>query len=139
MAVAVAAALLVITGCGGSDSESLTKPEYTRKANAVCDQGLQEREEQLKVLLGQAGQNATKAEQEKLVLKLIPTYEKTTSDLAELDAPAGEEKKVETIIEAREEAAERVRSDPGSALVGNVPFVKSNELAEAYGLDSCTS
>lgn len=138
-----AIALLVFgaAGCGDGDSteEALTKKQFLRQGNAVCYKKEQERNDII-AAEGARLSGGTKnlaAQQEKLVLKILPTYEEATAGLDELGAPEGDEKQVEAIVEAMEEAAEKVKADPGTAVTTGLPFKKANELAQDYGLRSC--
>jgi hypothetical protein len=136
--VAVLALGALVTGCGGGSS-ALTKQEFVKQGNAICAKGSTKREVAINEMgqqLGIKGRSTT-AQQEKLVTAALPTYEEMTAELAELSPPEGEEKKVEAIISAMEEAAERVGATPSSALASNAPFEKPDKLASEYGLKNC--
>lgn len=76
---------------------------------------------------------------EEVVLVGVGPYEETTELLGELAAPAGDDEQVERLLQAREEAAEKVREAPATALFSKYPFRKADELLESYGLDKCRS
>jgi hypothetical protein len=141
LGVAVVALALLVSGCGGSDDEpeALSKAQFVKQASAICQEGEKERGKLVEEF-GQkaAGKKITVEDQEELVLAALPTYEKTTTGLSELGAPEKDEEKVAAIIEAREEAVENVESNPGTAVVGSIPFKKANDLAKDYGLTACT-
>lgn len=131
---------LVAAGCGGGDdTESLSKSQFLKQGNAICKEGEEERGKLIIDASGKLKQEASVEEQEDLVLEVLPTYEKTTRELDELGAPEGDEEKVDAIVEAMEEAAEKVEANPGTALVANVPFKEANEQVEKYGLKSCVA
>lgn len=85
------------------------------------------------------GLHASKSLKEKGIVELLSTYERTSDELGELESPAGDENSISKIIKAREEAAENVKADPGTALVSKVQFKQADELANAYGLNRCIS
>lgn len=138
MGTTAVAFALVVSGCGGGGSNSLTKAEFAKKADEICRRGESERAEVLKAA-GQkfSGKKVTAADQEQLILEALPSYEKSAQKIQELGAPEGGEKEAEALVEAMEEAAENVKADPGTATTGNVPFKKANEAAEAIGAKGC--
>jgi hypothetical protein len=129
----------VAAGCGGdSETTAVTKEQFVKEANSICLKGEAKRGQMLNELSSQfGGGKVPQAQREQLVLKVLPTYEETATNLGELDPPAGDEKEVEAIVEAMEEAVDRVKADPNTALVGTIPFDKANKLANGYGLDRC--
>ncbi|HET7589047.1 MAG TPA: hypothetical protein VFK14_02510 [Solirubrobacterales bacterium] len=138
VAGALALFALLITGCGGSGSKELSKAEFVKQGNAICEEATKARE---KALVEFSETTNPKANQEvvreKLLAKILPLYEGAAEQLGELGAPAGDKAKVEGIVEAMEEAAARVEADPQTAAVGSLPFKKANEAAESYGLKAC--
>jgi hypothetical protein len=136
--IAAVAFALVVSGCGGGGSDSLTKAEFAKKADEICRRGEAERAEVLKAA-GQkfSGKKVTAADQEQLVLEAIPSYEKSTQKIKELGVPEGGEKEAEALVEAMEEAAENVKADPGTATTGSIPFKKADEIAEEIGAKGC--
>jgi len=138
--VAVVGLLVLLQGCGG-DSGSTTKAEFTKEAKNICNKAEQEREEVASKLIleyQEREENATPKKQEESVLRLLKVYEKTTSALAELDVPEGEEQKVEALLKAREDAAAQVKASPATALHNGAPFKKPDDLAKSYDLESCS-
>lgn len=137
--LALAAAL--VGGCGGSSSSATpSKQDFVKEADFICNKELQRREEALQQINSEVP-SKTKATsvafREKAVRKVMAVYEEATEKLGELQAPKGDEKTVEAIVAAREEAAQRVLADPETALKSSIPFKKSDELAKAYGLEKC--
>jgi hypothetical protein len=129
---------LVITGCGGSSETALTKSQFVAQANKICREGENRRAKRVNELAEErANKKPSAASQDDIVFDILSIYEETTGKLSELGQPKGEEEKVDAIVEAMEQAAERVRADPGSALTGDLPFRQANKLAEDYGLSSC--
>jgi hypothetical protein len=140
--LAVAAALLVVAGCGSDDS-SISKQEYDQELELVCNKGLQEREE----LVSQLGQefeegkqkSNTKSQTEN-IRKLIATYQGTTEEIADIGLPEESEKKAEELVQEREKAAAKVEDDPlGSLGVTATTFEQANEVAEDLNAKSCAA
>ena len=133
---------LVGTGCGGDEeaTASITRSEFLQQGNAICRRGELERG---KLLTGaeklvKPGEELGKAGKEKLILTAaVNPYRKMTKELKELGAPEGEEEKVEAIIEAMEEAAQKAEDDPLLALESIAPFAKANKLNQEFGLTNC--
>jgi NAD-dependent DNA ligase len=140
VALLAAASVLALFGCGGGDEEtSLTRHQFIKQASKTCRAIEEERLpalERTAVKLGiKPNELAPPTKQKQIILAALDFYESTTEQLSEM-APAGDAK-AEAIIEAREETAEKVRSDPGTAIQSGVQFEKPRELQTAYGLASC--
>lgn len=138
--LAVAAALLVVAGCGGDDS-SISKQEYDQKLELVCNKGLQEREE-LVSRLGQefeeGKQKSNTKTQTENIRNLIAVYQETTEEIADIGLPEQGEKKAEELVQEREAAAAKVEADPlGSLGVSATTFEKANKAAENLDAKSC--
>lgn len=137
-----AAVLAVALGGCGSDSDStasLTKAEYKKQAEVVCQGYESEREEVLGKALEEAGSNPNAKQKEELLLTVIVTYENMIEKLGDVGTPEGEEQKVESMLASMEEAADRTKANPESAFTSDLPFREANKQAEAMGLDNCVS
>jgi type IV pilus biogenesis protein CpaD/CtpE len=138
---AVLAVAVVLGGCG-SDSDStasLSKAEYKKQAEVVCQSYESEREEVLGKALEEAGSNPNAKQKEKLLLTVLATYEKMTEEIADLGTPEGEEQKAEAMIESMEEAIDRAKANPESAFTSDLPFREANKQVKAMGLDNCVA
>jgi hypothetical protein len=127
---------LIWTGCGGGGEDSLTKAEFTRKANTVCSKWQQARDQRYPAASSKFAPLTSTTNKEKAILYIMSPYEATIEDLGELPPPAGEEKKVETLVKAMEEAMARTRREP-LMTSKKAFFKKSNELVDSYGLEEC--
>jgi hypothetical protein len=137
--IVAAAAIAALVGCGsGGGEEQLTKAQFVKRGNAICAKAEQERGKIISEIVEKSRPNAdVQAQQEKVIHEALPTYEAATEQIDDLEAPSGDEEKVDALVEAMEEAAERAMADPHTAIISNVPFRKANELAEGYGLKTC--
>lgn len=136
----LAALLLIASGCGGDDS-TVSKAEFDRQLELVCNQGLKEREEWVEEVGREAEQKkeVTDAERTESLHKLIAIYQETTEEIADLDLPEQGGKKVEELIEAREDAAEKFDANPLKALEEPEIFAKANEVGESMNAKSCAT
>jgi hypothetical protein len=127
---------VVLASCGGGSS--VTKAEYVKQANALCQDWEREREEEFaKEIQREQGLKPTPQRKEEAAINVVlKPYERVTGKLAELDAPAEDEQKVEEIVGAMEAALSRVKANPRIVLKES-PFIKANSLAESYGLTKC--
>lgn len=132
-------ALGILGGCGG-DSESSaapTKAKYLKEVNAICEKG-QDPHDRLLVVIAERfeREGQTPEAKEEAALELQVPYEDTTEKLAELTPPRGGEPKVEALIEAREEAAEKVNEDP-LVVFGARPYREVEKRAKDANLIEC--
>lgn len=131
-------ALLVGLGCGSSGSEPLTKAEFSRQGNKICKEATQARAKAIEEVFKGLDPNRTYPKRtEAAILKMVVIYEKTMEEIGDLDAPEGEEEKVESLLGAMEAAAERTKANPQTAVVGNAPFREADKVAEKLDLKEC--
>ncbi len=134
----VVIAALVWAGCGsGGGEDSLTKADFIRKANAICSKWQQARGNRYSAAASKYRPLNSKENKENAIIFVLSPYEAAIDDLGELSPPSGEEAKVETLVDAMEEAMAQVKKDPLAATQKPV-FKDSNKLVETYGLDECT-
>lgn len=142
VSAAIAASLL---GCGGgsesgtADTPPLTKTQYVRQANEVCQAGLHKKDQQVKAAAERQGQEVLadpEAAQSLIEEAVIPTYGETISQLKQLNPPANDKGTVAKMIGDYDAALQETKSDPVAAFQKN-PFAKANEVAADYGLTSC--
>lgn len=133
--------MLFAPGCGDSEDStaaSLTKAEFLKQGNAICEKGELARAKAMEKASKDFKPGRTVAEQEEnrthLIEAAIPPFEAMTEELSELPPPAGEEEKVEEIIAAMEESADKASAEPAFAGVKNRFFERSQDLLREYGL-----
>jgi hypothetical protein len=147
IAVALALAALVVAGCGGgSDSStstvSVSKAAFIKEADAVCKKGTERMQLAILDFLKQHNvKRPNKAQSEKLVgTTIVPSVQTELKELKKLDAPEGDEERVNAIISALEEGLEIAEDNP-EAVVGSsdAVFGISGRLAGEYGAEVCGS
>ncbi|HET8955958.1 MAG TPA: hypothetical protein VFN18_09905 [Solirubrobacterales bacterium] len=135
-------ALIAFAGCGGEDDSSLSKQEYTKQLQLVCNKGAQERETLVTSIsrdyYTKREQRATPEYQAENLLKLVATYNTTTDNIRDIGLPEGDEDTAEAFIQAREEAAAKVEASPlgtrdNLQAIFDVPAEKAQEL----GVGTC--
>ena len=141
LAVILATALL-IGGCGGGgDSASLTKAEFTKQTNEICEKGDKERKANFKAVNAPkpAGSGGwTEPEMEKVVTEVfVDPYNEMIAELKDVGLPEGEEEKAAAIFEAMEDGIEKVENDPIASLSGTEMFKEVDKLSIEYGLTGC--
>lgn len=135
--LAVLVAFLAV-GCGsGGSGETVTKADFVRQGNAVCGKWQQARGDAFREVNSKFKPPVTQTKREKAILFVLEPYGDAIEGLKELDPPAGEEAKVEAMIDAAEEAFAQAKADPGSLISSGAAFSKSNQLFESYGLKEC--
>lgn len=139
--VGLTALSLLVAGCGGGDDEtsSLTRKQFLKQANAICQEQTQKRNKIIQDAIAGADQSKIlpKADREQIIVDALPPYAETPEKLEALGAPEGDEEKVEAIVEAMEKAAEDAKADPSIALTSTKQFDEANKLSAEYGLTSC--
>lgn len=148
LAIAVAGA-----GCGSSSDSSsggdessasaLTKPEFIKAADAICEEGNENIEGEAEEFAEENEidtKKPTTAQQEEVVSEVVaPAIREQAEGISALGAPSGEEETVEAIVAAVEAGAEEAEEEP-SVLIsgeGGGPFEEANELANEFGLKVC--
>ena len=141
LVLTAAAVAVFVSGCGGGDSTTaVSKAQYVKKVNAFCREKEEERFGDL-MAKGQKleekarGKAISNKEKEDILVSVLPSYEKMVTELREMDVPEGDEDQLEAIYDAMDQAAQKIKANPGTALVSEVPFVASEKLAKAYGLE----
>jgi hypothetical protein len=137
-----------LSGCGSSGESAastvpLTKQEFLKQGNVICDKRLEERDARViqayKQNIGEYNQ-LPKAGQEKLTAKValevdLPIYKKLVRQLGELEPPAKDAKTVEQMIGNYEALLDELFESP-QKLHESEPFAPNAE-AVAYGLVAC--
>lgn len=138
----IAAFALVAGGCGGGgdSTTALTKVQFVKKVDALCEEREKERGAKVNAIISNLKPNErlSTARQTKMVETIIfPSYNAIIEDVKSLEAPAGDQAEINEIIKAMEKAQEKVEADPRQAVFSVVMFEEANKLATKYGLKHC--
>jgi hypothetical protein len=139
IALLLVAALTGASGCGGGDSTSasLTKKQFLKKADEICEKG---ETEQLEMAAKYLKKNPGAEEEELIVPAALPPLQKQTEEIKALPAPEGDEAEVEAIVKAFEKALKDSEANPQDVMSsGSNPFKEADKLAKKYGLTSCAN
>jgi hypothetical protein len=146
---AICTPALLATGCGGGGDgdtvtvSSMSKSQYVKKADRVCEEGTKNSEVDFGVFLKeeQSVKNPTKADFVKLVGTVVaPNVEAEVEELRELGAPRGDVGKVEAMLKAREESIAIAEEDPEAVIQNSEKvFGKASRVAGEYGLKACAT
>jgi hypothetical protein len=135
----------IVAGCG-SDSEtteSLTKAEFIKQADAICKKEDAKIESEFKSFAKENGipldKEPNPEQGEELVEEiLIPNVQNQSEAIRDLGAPSGEEEKVSELLDSLDEGIEEAEEEPGSLFTSKSdPFAEANKLARDFGLEVC--
>jgi hypothetical protein len=144
--LAGALAIAIVAGCGGgsdssSSSSSLTKAQFIKQADAICEKGDKETNKEVEAFVEEnnvdTNKPTTKQQEEVITEVVAPNVQGQAEQISELGAPSGDEKKIEAMVDAVEEGVEEIESDPKTLIEGKNPLGKGSKLAKEYGLKSC--
>jgi hypothetical protein len=138
----VAVLCAVSVGCGGGGDQAatasspLTKEQFVKQANAICQSEMQKKEDFLISTFekkGKAPLDASLSELEEVAPGVFQVYGEMLSRLGGLTPPLADQAAVERFMGEWEASLEKAEANP--ALIFHEPFEKANEAATRYGLD----
>ncbi|HEX6153009.1 MAG TPA: hypothetical protein VFZ19_05740 [Solirubrobacterales bacterium] len=140
----VAAAALLVSGCGGDEaSADVTKAQFTKEAEAICA----ERSKKWNAAVATFAKQSEEVEgvptfQEEKDLaeaffaeSVFPLLETELKALEELDRPAADEEKIEKMLQNRARLIEELEDRGTDALINSKAFDAFEKEAQAYGWD----
>jgi hypothetical protein len=148
--IAITALCVPVAACGSSKSNSsstsskpaITKAQFLAQGNAICTKG-DARQNADVVAYAKAHHISlkkmpTRAQLVALVRHVsVPDIQASISSLRALGAPKGDEQKVTAMLDASQQALDRIRQNP-SLLAGNTsPFTGASGRLHSYGLIEC--
>lgn len=138
LALLAAAGLAVpASACG---EKGVSKPEYLRRARAVCGTGRQTLEQASRATFGNLapGQKVPDAELDRFVRQtVIPTLRDQVRQLRALPPPKGKKGQVEEIYRALDKGLDELDKGPQRLIDGSNPFRQAEILASRYGIGVC--
>jgi hypothetical protein len=143
------AALSLTAGCGSGDSGeisvetgSLSKAEFIKKADAICEATKNKFSAKYGALLEKHGIGGSKAEEEALIgdiveQALLPNYEKGIEEISALGAPRSDEEQIASFLNTTQQRLDEIREDPAELSKTPEPFTKAEKIARSYGFEGC--
>jgi hypothetical protein len=151
--VALLGVIAVVAGCGGGGGStdattgggdaSLTKAEFVKQGDLICQTNYTKRGRVLAAYLAKAkeqGAAPPMAQQEALLVnRILPFFQEESEELNELGLPTSDAKKAEAVLRALEEAIAAVEAEPDVAVRKGtaVQFARAEHLAHSYGFEYC--
>lgn len=159
MLVGALAIVVLIAGCGGSDSgdsdstaadaggnagndaPALSKAEFIKQGDEICTETVTTFSQGIKDFMSENGldeseEPSQEAQEELAAEVLLPAYQTQAEELAALGAPEGEEEAVEGIVTGFEEAIADAEGDLGGAIEED-PFADVKAEAADFGFKVC--
>lgn len=137
----------LVGGCGSGDeaTASLTKAQFVKKANAICDKAERRIQSELGELLKQYKDNLPTTEAANVAAQaavaetvVLPARRQQTEEITDLGAPSGEEDRIDAIVASLEAALEDIEADPAKAAeISASTFGEAWEKTRTYGLYNC--
>lgn len=145
--LALVAIGLIAAGCGSSSSTnsttaSISKSEFLKQGNAICEEGNEEIGETFESFAKDHNLSEknppSKAEMTEVSEEVVPLIRKQVEGVEALGLPEGAEKEAEEVFDAVDAALQEVEEDPSVvAEESGDPFAKANKLAREFGLTKC--
>jgi hypothetical protein len=151
------ALLLLAAGCGSGDSSatatgaettveagSLSKGEFIKEANAICQQAQTQGIAELKAYtaennISDPDKLSDQQAGEVLSTVITPIYHEEIEEIGALGAPAADVKKVEAILKEMDTGLQKAKKDPFESLREDVILGEASELAATYGMSVCSA
>lgn len=150
VATCILAGTLSLIGCdsgnGGSGksaataSEELTKAAFIKRANAICKQGLAEKDDAVHVGLEELADQGGSPSQDELVdfaAGALPPFRSMIKQLSQLSPPASDREVVRDFSMEFQKALKKTEANP-AILLDQDPFKQASAGARTYGITACT-
>jgi len=137
---------VVVAGCGsGSDEPSVTKAEFTKKANAVCLDRVEKRnialEAAYKKETGKYFSEPIDPKIEEMIFRTVylPEMQLLAKELSEIGYPDDDEGKAQEFVETLEAANDTISKNSEKILLPNTktPVHEVDELAQENNFGNC--
>lgn len=126
------------SGKASTPSGELSKAEFVKQANAICEKGRAKGLAKMQTYVKQHGGNSGRPSSAQLTKALnavfLPEIQTQAEEIRALGAPAGDEAKVDAFLTALEKGAEGTVDSVTGLTEG---MKRSGELANEYGLSAC--
>jgi hypothetical protein len=139
---ALVAIALIAAGCGSSDDESLSKAEYIKQGDALCDKGGAQIQKDVEAYAKEndISLKAEPSEEELTEISenvVIPGVRDQLDGLRGLGTPAEDEELANEVLDELEAGIEAGEEDPNAFVTEGNSLAKANELAGEFGFEEC--
>ena len=135
------AVFLVVAACGGSSSSTLSKDDFVKQGNSICQKGNDTINSSASSLFTSSSQPDPATMKKFFDETLEPSVKKQIDDIDNLKPPKELQAQVDKLVaDARAALAKlktAVATDPSAAFSSDDPFADVNKEASAIGLVVC--
>ncbi|CAN5542062.1 hypothetical protein BH20ACT19_BH20ACT19_12990 [soil metagenome] len=128
-------------GCGGDEEEPLSKAEYIKQGDAICEKFGDMIDKEAEEAFADLGPDEEPSEEQLTTFVediAKPNVEDQLSELRDLPAPEADEDELNGVYDDVETALAKIEDDPLVILEeGEDPFEEPNDAARAYGFKEC--
>ena len=126
---------LGVASCGGSDDEpALTKAQFIKQAEAICQKADKAQYRGLALADEDKGVPKGETPEEAIVTAALDPVQKQAEEIAELEPPEGDEEQIEAIVKGMEAGVRQGKEEGESAFTGGRdPFAEVDKLSGEYG------
>ena len=135
--------VLLVGACSSSGGSALSKDDFLKQGNGICDAGNKEIDAAAQKAFGSSTEQPDPAVIKAFLKEtLIPSITRQVDGLDKLKAPKDLEAGLDKVVKDARAALEKMKtqadSDPASVFAGESdPFADVNKQAKALGLTSC--
>lgn len=141
-AFAAALVALAIAGCGGGSSTSaaMTKQEFLKQGNAICEKRMHEERAAVRRWMAGFGTHPkppTPTQLKEIAVQgVIPPFRAAADELSELPPPPADAKTVAEILKKIDAGVKVIEERPAEGIQAN-PITEGAKAAIEYGLTAC--
>lgn len=129
------------SGDGTVETSSLTKAQYIKQVNKICEDGSEKFALGVSTYLKKHSSDPKSSGEigaDTLRVAVLPEVEAMNEEIEELGAPEGDEEKIEAYLAAQQRSIESLEKRKSVSLNNLDPaFRKPGDLARKYGIESC--
>lgn len=136
----------IVSGCGGGDGDgssaatALTKAEYIKQGDAICEKARQKKIAGLKTALAEiaasGAEKLTTSDQEELLEEyVLPPFSRMSQELAALEGPS--DPKAAAVPMTFQKVIKELQANPEIVSTKPNAFVEADEVAGEYGFKVC--
>lgn len=139
LGMAVLVLLAGLAGCGDGNDDAITKAEFMKRADVICEENAKVRSDAAVELLKEHKQGPPPEKVEELVIEVaLPAIQEELDLLSALPVPEGEAERIDAILAALEKGIGKIEANPEKTTERSLEWFREFEtLAVNYGFDEC--